>query len=313
MHQHWVPESYLRAWCDPASLHLQNPYVWRFSKDGSEVKSKSPKKLFRESNMYTFVDEKGRSNQSIEQGLSKLEDQFERLRRDEIMKCGLLTDEDKATLCLFVAAAHFRTQRSRDHWKRQWTKVVGLGDQIKKHVESLSPEQKAELRDATLPPSGPSMSLEGIRLLAEQPLRVSPPVTTREAELLSDMTITILCALDGPGFITSDAPVVWWDLELYKLPRFWRHVDLGSPTIEVTMPISPCRFLILTHHGRATEGYLPVPANLEIGIKLIDDVNRRTRFHCHDHFVSNSNAKKGIWFDPGTPRVGWQDEWRKER
>jgi hypothetical protein len=54
--------------------------------------------------------------------------------------------------------------------------------------------------------------------------------------------------------------------------------------------------------------YLPVPANLEIGIKLIDDMNRRTRFHCHDHFVSNSNSKNEIWFDPGTPPVGWQDE-----
>jgi Protein of unknown function (DUF4238) len=65
MHQHWVPASYLRVWCDPASAHLQDPYVWRFSKDGSEVRKKSPKNLFRESDMYTFVGKDGRPNQRI--------------------------------------------------------------------------------------------------------------------------------------------------------------------------------------------------------------------------------------------------------
>ena len=32
--QHWVPESYLTAWCDPGTPADQEPYVWRFSKDG---------------------------------------------------------------------------------------------------------------------------------------------------------------------------------------------------------------------------------------------------------------------------------------
>jgi hypothetical protein len=65
--------------------------------------------------MYAFVDKGGQPNQMIEQGLSKLEDQFERLMRDKIMRCLPLTDEDRATLYLFVATAHFRTQKIRDH------------------------------------------------------------------------------------------------------------------------------------------------------------------------------------------------------
>jgi Protein of unknown function (DUF4238) len=95
MHQHWVPASYLRAWCDPISKDLQNPYVWRFSKDGSEIRRESPQNLFRESNMYTFTDEKKQPNLAIEKALSRLEDQFERLRRDKILPCETLTDEDK--------------------------------------------------------------------------------------------------------------------------------------------------------------------------------------------------------------------------
>src|SRR5260370_16171063 len=115
MHQHWVPASYLRAWCDPASEHPQNPYVWRFSKDGSEVRAKSPQNLFRESDMYTFVDKEGRRDLTIEQGLSRLEDMFERLRRDEIMGCEPLTDEDIATLCVYVETPRLRTSRNGVH------------------------------------------------------------------------------------------------------------------------------------------------------------------------------------------------------
>jgi hypothetical protein len=136
MHQHWVPASYLRAWCDPASAHLPDPYVWRFSKNGSEVKAKSPQNLFRESQMYTFTGKDGRRDLTIEQELSRLEDRFERLRRDKIMRCEPMTDEDKVTFFLFVATARFRTAKSRDHWKRQLGEAVELGDRIKAYIES---------------------------------------------------------------------------------------------------------------------------------------------------------------------------------
>jgi hypothetical protein len=186
--------------------------------------------------MYAFTDENGNVNQSIETGLSRLEDQFKRLRQDKIMGCAHLTDE--------------------------------------------------------------------IRPLVQQPLLLLPLVTNREACWLSDMTITILCASDECGFITSDAPVVWFDPELHKMPPFYRSLALGSPTIEVTMPIAPSRLVLFTH-GRVSEGYFPVVTSLECGVDVIDDLNRRARFHCDSHFVASSDRKKDIWFDPGLPPPGW--------
>jgi hypothetical protein len=147
MHQHWVPASYLRAWCGPTSKDLQNPYVWRFSKDGSEIRRESPQNLFRESNMYTFTDEKKQPNLAIEKALSRLEDHVERLRRDKILPYETLTDEDNATLFLFVATAHFRTQVSLERWRQQWARVVEMGDRMAKHTESASPEDKAPLEN----------------------------------------------------------------------------------------------------------------------------------------------------------------------
>jgi hypothetical protein len=44
-----------------------------------------------------------------------------------------------------------------------------------------------------------------------------------------------------------------------------------------------------------------------IGAELVDEFNRRTRFHCDEHFVSGSHQKKDIWFDPGTPPPDWRE------
>jgi hypothetical protein len=261
--------------------------------------------------MYTFVDKDGQPNQTIEKGLSKLEDQFERLRRDKIMRSEPLTDQDKATLCLFVATAHFRTQRSQNHWREQWGRVAVMGERMTEHMQSLSAEERAAMQ-TPLPGTGPTFNQDEIRLLADS-VRMLPMVTTREAELLSYMTVTIFCTSDDSPFITSDSPVVWFDPELYKMPPFYRNLALGSPTIEVTMPIAPSKFLLM-RHGGDQEQYLNIsptenvganisllPSHLvdvlnrlsTIGAELVDEFNRRTRFHCDEHFVSSSDQKKG--------------------
>jgi len=46
--QHFVPQAYLKAWCDPDVPAGQEPYGWRFSKDG-EVRRKAPDALRRSS------------------------------------------------------------------------------------------------------------------------------------------------------------------------------------------------------------------------------------------------------------------------
>ena len=30
--QHFIPQGYLKAWCDPTTPEGQEPYVWRFTK-----------------------------------------------------------------------------------------------------------------------------------------------------------------------------------------------------------------------------------------------------------------------------------------
>jgi len=71
-------------------------------------------------------------------------------------------------------------------------------------------------------------------------------------------------------------------------------------SIEITLPVSPQQLVLLNRKG--LRGYRDVPE------RIVDEYNRRTRFHCTEYFVSNSNVTKSIWFDR---RVEPEDSWRK--
>ncbi len=74
--QHTVPESYLTAWCDPETPEGQEPYVWRWLKDGTEVRRKAPRNIFYEMEIYTLKTPDGSRDLRLEGMLSGLEAAF---------------------------------------------------------------------------------------------------------------------------------------------------------------------------------------------------------------------------------------------
>src|SRR5215208_6696699 len=97
--QHYVPRSYLEAWCDPDCPPKQRPYVWRFSKGGGQVRKKSPEKIFRQTDIYTIRAEEGQRDLTIEMNLSRLEGEFTKLRRNKLDKHLPLTSNERLYLC----------------------------------------------------------------------------------------------------------------------------------------------------------------------------------------------------------------------
>jgi hypothetical protein len=57
--QHYVTKSYLEAWCDPEMPQGHEPYVWVFSKDGSNPRRKAPENIFHERDFYTIKEADG--------------------------------------------------------------------------------------------------------------------------------------------------------------------------------------------------------------------------------------------------------------
>ncbi len=296
--QHYIPQSYLAAWCDPSTPAEQEPYVWVFPKEGGGAQRKAPRNLFTETDMYTFQSPEGIRDLSLEHGLSGLESDFARVRRDVIAKRIELSAQDRIVLLAFVAATVSRTPKQRDHWQAQWNQVLSHMDRMRDAVEKLAPEERAQLGNAfaSVSSGNAGMGYDDVAKLAAEPLQHSLVTTiSTQLQLMYTMDIAIISTDDDLGFITSDAPCVWFDPDSYKRPALYQAPGLGWPKIEVTLPISPSQLLLVSHSG--LRGYQMTTT------KIVDELNRRTRGHTYRAFVGSQNRAKEVWYDMGAPPV----------
>src|SRR5713101_1674681 len=140
--QHFVPQCYLRAWCDPSTPSGQEPYVWRFNKDGSCPRGKAPENLFHETDLYTIHRADGGRDLVLERGLAGLESEFAAIRDTKLARREKISAQEHVLLCAFIAAAQARTPAQRDHHGAQWAKVLGDMDEMVEWAKTATPEQK---------------------------------------------------------------------------------------------------------------------------------------------------------------------------
>jgi Protein of unknown function (DUF4238) len=192
-----------------------------------------------------------------------------------------------------MSAALTRTTSFTDHWRGQWSDVLHEMEDL----EKADPKVKA-LRIAVPSRRGSSIGIEDVRAMVALTAQVNvttmvPPLTS----ILRTMNLTILETNSEPGFITSDAPCVWFDPAALLRPWPYDGHGLASPTIEVFMPVSPRQTALLT--WRVGNGYLRVPEH------VVMEANRTVRGHCHRSFVVSRNVAEKGWFilDPRAPQT----------
>lgn len=299
---HFVPQCYLKAWCDPLTPAGQTPYVWLFNKDGSGPRRKAPENIFHEKDLYTIHRADGERDLTLEHGLAGLESAFVRIRDTTLATNGSLSRGEHVVLCAFIAAAHARTPAQRDHLGGQWAKVLDKMEEMRAWARTATPEQRRASASIDRRP-GSSLSYEDVKRLAEQPMQTMlVPMVQTETPLLTRLDFLVLTSPEAEaGFITSDYPCVWFDPDAHTRPPFFQAPALIYRSIEITLPVSPRQTILLNRRGRS--GYLDAPE------AMVDECNRRTRFHCSEYFVSKSLDTKPIWFDPG---VKPEDSWRKQ-
>lgn len=294
--QHFIPSSYLQAWCDPQTPTGHTPYVWRFAKDGTEVKNKAPKRVFHEKDMYTVIAGDGERDLHLEANLSRVENEFAKLRNRKLAERKSLTPRERLLLCMFVAAMHSRTKAYRENQSAQWQNVLEFMERFESAFEKASPKEREHMAAAL--GGGPpvdedrTMSREDVRERVEQPIQsmLSVNVTTL-APMLFKTPFHILETPDGTDFITSDDPCVWFDPAVYLNPVPPGAGGLVSPTLQITLPISPNQMLVFGNGLPAIGVYLPIKDQ-----ELVDNLNKRTRYSCHEHFISNSKEIRASWF-----------------
>ncbi|WNQ09668.1 DUF4238 domain-containing protein [Paenibacillus aurantius] len=286
--QHWIPRSYLSAWCDNDIPVGYDPYVWLISKDWSQIKRKAPENIFYENDMYTIHLANGERNLSIEHGLSGLEDAVSKVVQNVIIKNKRLSLDDHIILCAFVAAMHERTPSHRDHLKKQWGKVLSKMESMRYQFERATPEQQNAMMSIGPVSEGPTYSTEDVRQMAETPLQtmLMPSIQT-QTSLLLKMNLSILYSISKARFLTSDNPCVWFDPEAKHRPPMFRSVGLGYETVEITLPLSPRHAIILSWNS--------APAYIEFPRRKVEALNYKTWLYSEDYVVSNANIEKPHW------------------
>ena len=244
--------------------------------------------------MYTLHLADGSRNLSIEHGLSSLENAFIELRKTKLAENIPFTAEDKLVICAFIAAIHMRTRAQRNHWQSQFGDILKYADELHDAIMQIEPARQQEIGNLWFPSSrGQSLSHKQLKTFAESPLQhILIPFLSQETTMLMPMTLSILTTNAEPGFITSDAPCVWFDSEAYKRPFPYNGPGLAFDTIEITMPVSPQQMALLS--WRQLQSYIRLTDG-----ELVDELNRRTRFYCDEYFIAQRNATKPIWFDLG--------------
>lgn len=291
--QHFIPSSYLEAWCDPNTPAGQTPYVWRFSKEGSQVSKKAPQKIFYETDMYTIITPEGDRDLHLEYNLSRVEGEFAKVRTRKLGRRQKITSQEHMALCMFVAAMVARTKAYAKYQSSQWQRVVDMAEKIQAAMDNATPEERKRMSAALSSPhtkSERSFSIQEARELAEKPIQsMLSTNVVQTAPLLFEKPYVILQAPIENSFITSDNPCVWFDPADYQNPRPFGAGGLISPTLEIILPLSPKQMLFFGGKLIVSSLYLPA------GNEMVDNLNKRTRLFSDEFFVSNSSKVKSSW------------------
>lgn len=269
--QHWVPQSYLRYFRDPATT-LEKPFVWLFKKDKA---FRSPilvptKTIFYEEHLYTVETPDGERHYEVEEAYAKSIDAKYPPVIQKIEKREPLSEGEHKTLCTFVAAQLLRTPQVRDSFIDFMNRVAEMGERMAE-AHGTESKQAKEIRQH----SKNLHTLNTVELIPEI------------ATVLYRMNIALGCAPEaGRRFITSDNPVFMRNPDL-QWQRFWGP-GLGQKRIEVYFPASPTTLIIFTWQNY--RGYV------HLGNGWVSEMNRWIQNHAMDWFVASSKKPQLYWF-----------------
>ena len=134
-----------------------------------------------------------------------------------------------------------------------------------------------------------------MRELANKPLQqIMAPMVRAQVTHYMSMNMAIICTKTKPGFISSDAPLVWYDPYANKRPMPYNSPGLIYDTIEVTLPISPQQLIFISRNDNL-KGYIDIEDEMQI-----DRLNLRTYLFCEEYFVVNENTIKDFWLGKRT-------------
>jgi len=283
--QHFVPKTYLAAWCDPTAPTQMEPYIWIFDRNDRTGRRKAPQNVFEETDFYTVRSNDGARNLSLEHGLQELEERFADIRRSKLAVEEPVNEEEHAHLVAFAVAMSFRTKAHREFRRNQWNGVV---EAMRRLAAERGPRgERPEVRFSGSPdPSQPSLSLEDVMKLAESPIQyMMAGEIGAYIPVLGKLRVQIMQTDDPLGFITCDDPCVWMTADgVRRRPPPLN--DLGEH-FGLFMPLSPRQMLFLNPY-ESLYGRIPD--------RFVTWLNGQTWRGTYEYFVVRRNKVREEWF-----------------
>lgn len=281
--QHFVPNTYLKAWLDPQSLNQAKltPYVWFYNRHTGAWKSKSPAKFFTENNIYTQEGTGGERDLTIENWLGTIEDQFANVRKNKIEKRLPLDLNDKVLLAVFAATLYARTPAYREMNKAMLSPALAMAKKMKAAYDELPPEKKEEWGNKSRTPSPISTASEGISIdrleeLIEKPFGLTIQTAAQEmAKILMNMQFVFLIAPDDEFFISSDHPVGRFNTQTVI-------GDLRDGSAILSLPITPKICLMLD--------WVTQEKYIDVDCANVQAINQLTALNSNTHLVSHQRG-----------------------
>ena len=115
MDHHFVPQFYLRGFCDSNTPEGQDPWIWLADFEKQQIERRAPKNIAKAANYYEFPGVEEAGSEPPESIFSKIESAsapaVKRLLSSETSK---LDGQDRADLLFFMAAFVIRAFLSSD-------------------------------------------------------------------------------------------------------------------------------------------------------------------------------------------------------
>jgi hypothetical protein len=260
--QHVIPEMHLKHFVDAQGM------VWTYHKTNGNISKAVPRETAFQRNFYTIEHEPGEYRDDLEGYLGLIESDaapiYERLLLGEIPQ-----GEDRGKFAWFIGTMYARTPGMI----RMFAEVRGAGVGAVAAMMTTSREKFDKLIERTEKEGGfaPLDPLDRERMfeLLSDPSKYKINVD-RSAGLgalaisrgMAGIFYNMRWALLKPSdksefFITSDQPVA--RITPQRSPSFYGDGGFMNPNVQVTLPLSPDRLLILTWDARADIRSGPIP------------------------------------------------------
>lgn len=280
--QHYLPEFYLGGFC-------RDGFVCLYDRNRHDYRRQRPKNTGVVGHLYTVRDAEDRQRFEIEEMLSQIEGKAAAIL-PKLENCESITDEERASVALFIALAFTRTPERLGEIERLNAHFIDMMIQ----ADIGTPEGAARLIEKT---GGAERSPFTAQALAEFVRNGGFKVKVANTRLLdgmltmADAIIPLLISAswvvlhrtaDRSSFVTTDSPVRLLPPRGFD-PGFYG-VGFGLPGVETWFPLSAATCLCLVNLRGAQCRHMGV--NTEV----MRRINLTMTAGCHAYVIGRDEA-----------------------